>query len=67
MEQWAMLIKDFDFPLDRLRWFVNIVVNVLGHIHEVNMINFINNLIIMINFEESTLMTIFFRRELNLL
>ena len=67
MTQWANLIQDFDFPLDRLRWFVNIVVNVLGHIHEVNMINFINNLIIMINFEESTLMTIFFRRELNLL
>ena len=54
MEQWAMLIKDFDFPLDSLKWFFIVSSS---YIYEVYIIKFINDSIIMITFEESTLIT----------
>ena len=50
-----------DFPLDGVKWFVNEIINALSRIHEVNFVNFINNLIIVITVKESTLMTVSFK------
>ena len=53
---WVKPIKDFAFPLDNFnKWIFNTIVNALSLIHEVNLIDFINNPIIVITFKENTL------------
>ena len=55
MAHQAKLIQEFNFALNRLKIFFNMVINSLSRIHDVNMINFTNNPVTMITFKESTL------------